>query len=190
MSVPDKSELKSLVESARTGDDKSFEKLLKLYSPLITSLVTKYAGDGLTDAEDLRQEALIAFFNAVMKFNPASEEVEFGLFAKLCVERALISQLRTMSRSVRPELVEEIEDIDSQAGEDPSARIIESEGVRDMWKIINEMLSDFESKVWNLHLSGASTAAIAEKLSKDEKSISNALCRIRSKLRRALAGRV
>ncbi len=184
MSEVNKIEIKNLISEARRGSEGALGDLVAKYEPLILSLLSKYSNDETMrcDVEDIKQELLIVFCNAVMKFNLDQDEVDFGLYAKICMERALVSQLRVINRRVKIEqMPEEISQPD-----DPSDRIIEGERIREMWKLINASLSDFESAVWNLHLSGKKSAQIAEQLGRDTKSIDNALCRIRAKLRKAL----
>ncbi len=184
MSEVNKIEIKNLISEARRGSEGALGDLIVKYEPLILSLLSKCANDEIMrhDAEDIKQELLIVFCNAVMKFNLDQDEVDFGLYAKICMERALVSQLRAINRRVR---IEQMPEYISQP-DDPSIRIIEGESVREMWKLINTSLSEFEGVVWNLHLSGKKSAQIAEQLGRDTKSIDNALCRIRAKLRKAL----
>ena len=122
-----------------------------------------------------------------MKYNLEQNDVDFGLYAKICMERGMVSQLRAAKRRATIEQMpdERLYSFDSDE-DNIDARIIESESVREMWKLINENLSAYENTVWNLHLSGHSSAVIAKELSRDVKSIDNALCRIRAKLRKAL----
>ncbi len=184
MSEVNKIEIKNLISEARRGSEGALGDLIGKYEPLIRSLLSKYEKDDMMrqDVEDMKQELLIVFCNAVMKFNLDQEEVDFGLYVKICMERALVSQLRAINRRVRIEQMPE----DISHNDDPSVRIIEGERIRDMWRLINSSLSEFEGAVWNLHLSGKKSAQIAEQLGRDTKSIDNALCRIRAKLRKAL----
>ena len=186
MSDVNKIEINDLISATRAGSENALKELILRYEPLMHSLLSKYTESALSqgDAEDIKQELLIVFCNSVMKYDLTQSEVDFGLYAKICMERLLVSQLRAISRRVRFEqMPEEIVHVD-----DPSLRIIEGERVREMWKLIDENLSAFESAVWNLHLSGKSSMDIAAQLGREVKSIDNALCRIRAKLRKALRG--
>ena len=60
---------------------------------------------------------------------------------------------------------------------------IHSHGRIDMKKRIFGILSEFEREVLRLYLGGFSYRSIGEKLGKTEKSVGNALSRIRKKLR-------
>jgi RNA polymerase sigma factor (sigma-70 family) len=183
-----KNEINELILAVRNEDQKAFVSLLQQYSPLIEASVNMFCTDELStiDKDDFRQEATIAFYSAVLKYNLEQSDVEFGLFAKICVCNALISQIRIAKRiSIE---VSELSDnvVSEELHEDPSSRILEEERLRFLFKIIRNTLSKYEYKVWKLYLSGCSTAEIAKKLDTDSKSISNAIYRIRVKLKESL----
>lgn len=185
MSGERKAELIGLILKARSGSESALGELIKRYDPLIASLMSKHftAKYSEADVEDVRQELLVIFCNAVMKFDTEQSDVDFGLYAKICMERCLISQLRAIGRRVA---VEQMLDDNIPHFDDPSLGVIENESIQEMHKLISNNLSEYENAVWELHLSGKSAGEIAEKLRRDVKSIDNALCRIRAKLRKAL----
>ena len=189
MSVVDRSELKRMIVAARSGSEDALKELIVMYDPLISSLLSKFSSAAISknDIEDLRQEMLIVFCNAVMKYKLEQNDVDFGLYAKICMERGMVSQLRAAKRRANIEQMPDERLYSFERDEsDIDSHIIESESVREMWKLINENLSAYENTVWNMHLSGYSSSAIAKELRRDVKSIDNALCRIRAKLRKAL----
>ena len=169
-----------LIEAAKAGKESAFDELVDKYDALVMSLVVRYAPAGYTD--DFKQEALIGLFNAVMRYDTSQNSVTFGLYAKICIENSMKSQLREISKRVP------VEQIDSETSDygDPAESFSEKENLRELWKIINENLSGFEKRVWELYLSGETAESIAKTLSKDARSINNALFRIRKKLRSAL----
>ena len=59
---------------------------------------------------------------------------------------------------------------------------IDKENVKTLQEQINKNLSGLEKQVLKLYLKGKSYATIAQKLEKDEKSIDNAIQRIRKKI--------
>ena len=183
-----KNEINELILSVRNGDQKAFISLLNQYSPLIEASVNMFCSDELSanDRDDFRQEASVAFYNSVLKYDLEQSDVEFGLFAKICVCHALISQIRIAKR-ISTE-VHELSDnhISYTLHEDPSSRILEEERLSFLFKIIRNTLSKYEYKVWELYFSGCSTTEIAKKLNTDPKSISNAIYRIRVKLKESL----
>ena len=76
-----------------------------------------------------------------------------------------------------------IEEIDLASKNEPEADWIEKETFSNMKKRIFEILSEFELEVLRLYLNGFSYKIIGEKLGKTEKSVGNALSRVRKKLR-------
>lgn len=179
------SELVRLLDGAKSGDEKAFSRLLELYAPLISASAKKYSGSAPSlEEDDLRQEAAICFCKAVAGYDH-ERDTDFGLYAKICIERGLISHLRVQKR--RMPLTETLDEADMlQDGEDPAGALIEKESVGELNDRIRESLSDFENRVWSLHISGMSPAAVADALGRDTKAINNALCRIRVKLRRTI----
>ena len=175
----------ALVNAVRAGDEGAFEALLEAYEPLIDSMSRSFANiaDDFECYEDLRQEACIAFYKAVQNYDSARQaEVTFGLFAKFCVRNRLISYTRKLLRreSVLP-LEERIKE-----EEDVTAGVVAEEAYMELYRRIEAVLSPYENHVWWLYLSGQTTGAIATQLGKDERSVQNAIYRIRKKLRAAL----
>ena len=183
-----KKEITELILAVRSGDQKAFVQLLEQYSPLIEASVNMFCSDGLTanDKDDFRQEASVAFYNSVLSYDIEQSEVELGLYAKICMRHALISHIRIAKRI--PTDIQELSEniIFDEPNEDPTSRLLEEERLSFLFKIIRNTLSKYEYKVWELYLSGCSTAEIAKKLNTDSKSISNAIYRIRAKLRESL----
>ena len=183
-----KKEINELILAVRGGDQKAFVLLLDQYSPLIEASVNMFCYDGLSanDKDDFRQEASVAFYNSVLTYDIGQSNVEFGLYAKICVCNALISQIRIAKRI--PTEVQELSDnlILGESHEDLSSRIVEEERLSFLFKIIRNTLSKYEYRVWELYFSGCSTSEIAKWLNTDSKSISNAIYRIRVKLKESL----
>ncbi len=182
-------DIKGLILAVRNGDQEAFVTLLERYSPLIDSSVNRFSMDESFSLyrEDLRQEASLVFYNSILAYDLEQTEVEFGLFAKICIHNALVSQLRALKKRCE-EPTEEIPENLSliQGTDDPSVRILEQERIKSLYSVIRKNLSDFEYKVWQLYISGRSAAEVAIILSSSEKSITNAIYRIRKKLRALL----
>lgn len=182
-------DVKDLILSVRSGNQEAFVTLLEKYRPLIDSSVMRFSYDETYSLyrEDLRQEASVIFYNSILAYDLEQSEVEFGLFAKICIQNALVSQLRTLKKR-SAETLEKIPEslFASQTTEDPSVILLEQERIRYLYAVIRKNLSDFEYKVWQLYISGRSAANIASLLASNEKSITNAIYRIRKKLRALL----
>ena len=185
----DRQKVRELIVDFRAGDQKAFGELLEMYSPLIEASVAKYAGtyESSADIDDLRQEATVVFYNSVMTYELDQNEVEFGLYAKICITNALISQLRAHKKHESERLSDSLSD-DFFAGdsEDPLGKILEQESIKALYSVIRKNLSDFEYRVWQLYMSGRSAREIGELVGKGERSVSNAIYRIRVKLRETL----
>ncbi len=188
-------DLGDLLGAARAGDQQAYASLLERYAPMLQSMVTKYAAPGMgeADLEDLRQEASVVFCSAVQTYDSSREGVEFGLYAKICVGHGLASALRVFRRQRREGLLSLegeglIEQNPGLLGSEASVAeaLIDKERMDALQLTIQRALSSYESRVWWMYVSGASTSHIAGALGKDEKSISNAIYRIRRKLRQVL----
>ena len=173
-----------LINDARMGNESAFESLLEVYEPLIDAMSRSFANTA-EDAdcyEDLRQEACIALYRAVQTYDVAQAEVSFGLYAKMCVRNRLISYTRKLRR--REPILPLEERIKAQ--EDVIQGVVAEEAYMELYRRIESVLSPYESHVWWLYLSGQTTGAIAASLCKDERSVQNAIYRIRKKLRASL----
>lgn len=184
-----KDDVRALIVAVREKDQSAFDKLLAQYRPLIDASVAKFSSDESFSlyCEDLKQEASVVFYNSILAYDLEQNEVEFGLFAKICIHNALVSFLRVLKRRAAEPLAE-IPDslITVQDFEDPSERMLEQERLKSLYAVIRKNLSELEYRVWQLYISGRSAAEIASLLCIDEKSVNNAIYRIRRKLRVAL----
>jgi RNA polymerase sporulation-specific sigma factor len=180
-----------LIAAVKAGSQGAFSELLQLYTPLIRSMVAKYAPENASqqDFEDLGQDALAVFYNAIMSYDLEQNGVKFGLYAKICIGNRLISSVRIMNKRSRGLIG--LDDADAQGEEngiasDPAWRIVQEENFKALYSRICANLSEYENRIWWLYTSGAHAKDIAERIGKDEKSVSNAIYRIRKKLRELL----
>ena len=185
-----KDDIRVLIVAVRNGDQVAFATLLERYKPLIDAAVAKFSSDEAFSLyrEDLKQEASLVFYNSILAYDLEQNEVEFGLFAKICIHNALVSVLRSLKRRTEepiaqiPESLLTVQDFD-----DPLSRMLERERLKSLYAVIRKNLSDLEYEVWQLYMSGRTSAEIAERLGTDQKSVNNAIYRIRKKLRDRLS---
>ncbi|MBQ8848934.1 MAG: sigma-70 family RNA polymerase sigma factor [Clostridia bacterium] len=178
-----------LINSVRDGDQSAFQKLADAYSPLIDSLVVKfYNGDVFAlNRDDLRQEAVLRFYNSIMTYDTDQAEVEFGLYAKICISNALVSQIRLHKKHTAEQLTESPNFLSFvHDSEDPSDRVLEEERIKALYALVRKNLSVYEYRVWRLYMSGGTAKDISTVVGADEKSVSNAIYRIRKKLKALL----
>lgn len=185
--------VQQLLLDVRAGDQNAFSQLYERYLPLIGRLIERFSTSFTCaeDAEDFRQEAALALYQAAMAYRLDQDEVEFGLFAKICMTNRMIDKLRVLDRYVKNEVfAEDGEDVEHTArsvlAEDPAAYLLDVEAVASINAVIDGNLSAYERRVFKLYLSGCSAREIARTVAKDEKSVTNAIYRIRRKLKTLL----
>ena len=177
--------LEELLRRIRVGEQEAFSALLSVYEPLIRAEVARYSTDFEAYADDFRQEAWLALYRAALNFDLSQCEVEFGLFAKICIANALASLLRWLRRKNETS-VPEVKLSDADGDSDPSRFVIEQEDLEALHARIRKLLSPFENRVWSLCAAGFSAGRISHILGKELHSIENAIYRVRQKLRREL----
>ena len=182
-------EVSDLIVRVRDADQTAFKILVEKYEPLIDSLVFKFydADLKILTLDDLRQEAHFRFYNSILSYDLAQHEVEFGLYAKICISNALISLIRLQKKRTAEQLSENQNNLFFEHdSEDPSDRILEEERVRALYSLICKNLSSYEYRIWQLYVSGRTAKEISAVIGTDEKSVTNAIYRIRKKLRALL----
>ncbi len=189
-----------LISLFNKGNEYAVEVLLKRYKELVTMKVSRYFIIG-AEKEDIFQEGMIGLYKAIKCFNNEKQK-SFKSFANLCIERQLITAIKTSNRqkhqplnsyiSLNTAAYEEDEDIsmidifDSNIIEDPLDTITKREYYQLVEDKINTSLSDFEKQVLHCYANGESYVKIAEKLDSPVKSVDNAIQRIRKKATKSL----
>ncbi|MBQ7346380.1 MAG: sigma-70 family RNA polymerase sigma factor [Clostridia bacterium] len=179
-------ELYELLKKIQNGDMGVFEHLLKQYERLIDAMTRRFSNAvSAADVDDLRQEATLALYRAAMRYDTAQSNVQFGLFAKMCIQNRLVSHLRKLKKQENVVLLEDdllaSESEDSE--NDPATHLIEEESYLTLSKQVRGALSEQENHIWWLYLSGRTAKEIAALIGKNEKSVQNSIYRIRRKLR-------
>lgn len=187
-----------LIEIIKSGDKQAFEYLLTKYKDLVNAKVSKYFIIG-AERDDIVQEGLIGLFKAIKDYKPDMQN-SFKNFANMCIERQLITAIKTSNRQkhmpLNSYLSLNISAYDEEEGEsdtslidvfntnlieDPLDTITKKEYYQNIEDTIDKSLSDFEKKVLNKYINGKSYVEIAEELDTPVKSIDNAIQRIRKK---------
>ncbi len=163
------------------GDYELMQLIIERYYSVILFYVRKFCPADFR--EDAVQEANIALYTAVRDYK--SQKSAFSTFAQLCIKRSVMDVLKKRARkkSIPDELLAPIDEavvIDSNT---PEKIFFEREDYKALTDNIRLELSTLEYKVLQLHLSGAGYTEIASILKISEKSVDNALSRIRKKLK-------
>lgn len=145
------------------------------------------------DSEDLIQEGMIALIAAIRTYRP--DKASFRTYAERCIRNRLYTLVKSASKGNKAVVLQTLS-LDSSADANPSDShiscpsaemnpedsVIDRETVleyRESWK---RLLSRYEADVLSLYLLGLSYQEIAEKTGKSEKSVDNAVQRIRRKI--------
>ena len=150
-----------LVVSAREGNEEALECLFNKYKELVNMKVSKYFIIG-AEKEDIIQEGMIGLYKAIKNFE-IDKQNSFKSFANLCIERQLITAIKTSNRqkhmplnsslSLNTSVYDNDDDIslmelfNSNTAEDPLDTITKKEYYKLVGSKIDENLSDFEKQV-------------------------------------------
>lgn len=181
--------VRALVLSAQAGSREAHLALVAKYRPLLEASVARFGVSEMSDQErrDLREEAERVFLNAISSFDTEQDAVDFGLYAKICLRNGLVSEWRHLQALRRTTALSITEGFsDTLTAPDPAEQLVEDERFSQLCRTVRGHLSDFENRVWWQYVTGVSVSAIAEGLGCDERSVHNAIYRIRKKLREKL----
>ncbi len=184
-----------LIDLIKAGNKHALNFLLNKYKDLVNIKVGKYFIVG-AEREDSVQEGMIGLYKAIRDFD-GEKQNSFKTFANLCIERQLITAIKTSNRqkhmplnsylSLNNSAYEEdegmplMETLNSHLMEDPLDTITKKEYYKTVEDAIDKSLSDFEKQVLKRYIQGESYVSIAQKLDTPVKSIDNAIQRIRKK---------
>jgi RNA polymerase sporulation-specific sigma factor len=184
-----------IIEVIQSGDNTALNYIMDKYNDLVNMKASKFFMAG-AERDDIIQEGLIGLYKATKSFN-VEKQNSFKTFANLCIERQLITALKTSNRqkniplnsafSLNSAAYEENEDVpvidilDAKTAEDPLDTITKKEYYNSIQTQIDESLSDFERQVLNYYKQGKSYATIAQALGTKVKSVDTAIQRIRKK---------
>lgn len=184
-----------LVEKIKAGDKSAQACLFERYKEIVNMKANKFYIIG-AEREDMAQEGLIGLYKAIKSYD-GEKQNSFKTFANLCIERQLITAIKSSNRqkhiplnssfSLNLSAYEENDDttvmdvLDTKTAEDPLDTITKKEYLEFVESKIDESLSSFEKQVLNRYIQGESYNDIASKLDTPIKSVDNAIQRIRKK---------
>lgn len=185
-----------LLELINKKDTDALDFLICKYKDLVNSKVNKYFIIG-AEKEDIVQEGLIGLYKAIKDYKPDKQN-SFKSFANLCIERQLITAIKSSNRQKHMPLnsylslntsaydndedgTELIETFEVDTIEDPLETIMKKESFDEIQKTMHKSLSKFEEQVLDRYIQGESYEIIAKRLDTPVKSVDNAIQRIRKK---------
>ena len=190
-----------LISKIRKGDLKAQNYLLEKYRNLVNMKSNRFFLVG-AETDDMVQEKMIGLFKAIQSFD-LEKNNSFKTFANLCIERQLITAIKTSNRqkhmplnssfSLNTSAYDENDDtsvmevLDTKFVEDPLDTITKKEYLEFIESKIDKNLSLFEKQVLNRYIQGETYVDIESKLNSPVKSKDNAIQRIRKKAMKCLS---
>ena len=185
-----------LQKLASGGDTAAEELLADRCSDLAKSCANSYHMAG-ADSADLIQEGMFGLISAIRTYQ-VSLGVPFRAYAEICIRRRIFSAIRSAARWKHMPLnngvsLEETYSVPkrdtnarilSEQRRTPEEQVLAKESAKEFSDSFSRFLSPFEQTVIRLYLDGYSYRAMAFQLGREEKSIDNAVQRIRRKLAR------
>ena len=188
-----------LVRMARDGDEKAEDFLPKKYKDFVRSKARAYFLVG-GDSDDLIQEGMIGLYNAIGHYDESMAS-SFMTYAAICINNKLISAVSADGRQKNAPLngyVSIYSSITDETGEEASLSDVlpDTENINPEAIILNEeqekltinrllgKLSALEKEILSYYMEGMSYSEIAKLIGKTEKSVDNAIQRIRLKMRK------
>jgi len=204
-------EIKELLSLVKADDKAAFSELEEMFRPLIVAETVKLISSNpflRSDEDEIRQEALIGLYKAAGSYraDSSSEDLEqgseygsedeaqelkdvkvtFGLYAKICIHNRMISYLRkARSRKAKQEkalAAQRSSHIGSYADEFLGA-IEQNSEIR---RLFDENMTSLEKRIFLMYLDNKSYKEIASEVGKTEKSVDNAIYRVKTKMKKLL----
>lgn len=185
-----------LVKMAQEGSVTAEEFLINKYKELAKIKSSMYFIVG-GDREDVIQEGMIGIFKAIREFQE-EKNASFRTFAKVCINRQIISAIRKANlrkHQILNESVSLSQEQDTKEGEKPLEERLRSKDNDDPETLMlmkeitdfliedsKELFSPLEQKVLAAMLKGKKYKEIASELHRSSKTVDNAIQRIKKKI--------
>lgn len=186
-----------LIAMLRAGDNGIMDFLMEKYKYLVrkkTNTLFLLGGD----TDDLIQEGMIGLFKAIRDYDESQSS--FYHFAELCISRQIYTAIEAAARKKHVPLNSYVslsngpadsEDFPLEenltvGNRDPEQILIDRENVDLFLQKIHDQLSRMERQVLDYYLEGMNYHQIAREMDKPEKSIDNALQRIKGKVQKLI----
>ena len=145
------------------------------------------------DSEDLIQEGMLGLLTAIRGFDP-NRDAAFRTYAEICVRSRLLTAVRAAqggkhaplnhSVSFEPPLFDGPNAHLFYSAESPEDVIIGREELKERLASLKGQLSELEADILPPYLNGLSCGEIAQRVGRSQKSVDNAIQRIRRKMAR------
>ena len=180
---------------AQAGDREAEDILIRRYVEMIRGKAHLYFIVG-ADSEDVIQEGMIGLFKAIHDYS-GNREATFKTFAELCINRQILTAVKTASRLKHQPLNDSVslstpvdetgggtleESLGGDMASNPEAVFMENTLSSLLTDENSTLFSSMERRVLKEYLAGRKYPEIAKLLGKSYKTIDNAMQRIRKKI--------
>jgi len=179
----------ALCLGAAQGDSGAEAELVCRYGWLVRACARPLFLAG-GDSEDLIQEGFLGLLTAIRSFRP-ERDAAFRTFAEICIRSRLHTAVRAAqggkhaplnhSVSYEPPLFDGTNAYLFSSAESPEDVVIGREELRERLEALKGRLSKFEAQILPPYLNGLSCGEIAQRVGRSQKSVDNAIQRIRRK---------
>ena len=174
---------------AAQGDSTVEAELVRRYGWLVRACARPLFLAG-GDSEDLIQEGMLGLLTAIRTFSPA-RDAAFRTYAEICIRSRLLTAVRAAqggkhsplnhSVSYEPPLFDGTNAYLFSSAESPEDVVIGREELKERLEVLKGRLSKFEAQILSPYLNGLSCGEIAQRVGRSQKSVDNAIQRIRRK---------
>lgn len=180
---------------AQAGDREAEDILIRRYVEMIRGKAHLYFIVG-ADSEDVIQEGMIGLFKAIHDYS-GNREATFKTFAELCINRQILTAVKTASRLKHQPLNDSVslstpvdetgggtleESLGGDMASNPEAVFMENTLSSLLTDENSTLFSSMERRVLKEYLAGKKYPEIAQSLGKSYKAVDNAMQRIRKKI--------
>ena len=187
-----------LIDRLRNGEEVIVDYICDKYKNLVRSKAkSMYILGG--DSEDLIQEGMLGLLAAIRSYDP-DRDTAFRTYAEICVRSRLNSAIRAAqggkhaplnhSVSFEPPLFDGTNAHLFASAESPEDVIIGREELKERLDALKGQLSELEAKILPPYLNGLTCGEIARRVGRPQKSVDNAIQRIRRKMARQFSSGV
>ena len=180
------------------GDPQAETELVRRYGQLVRACARPLFLAG-GDSEDLIQEGMLGLLAAIRSFD-LDRDAAFRTYAEICVRSRLHSAVRAAqggkhaplnhSVSFEPPLFDGTNAHLFSSAESPEDVIIGREELKERLDALKGQLSELEAKILPPYLNGLTCGEIARRVGRPQKSVDNAIQRIRRKVARQFSSGV
>lgn len=187
---------REVVSEVQQKDAEDVELLITKFEYIVYKKASTYFLVG-SDRDDVVQEGFIGLYKAICDYDE-NKRASFKSFAELCVTRQIISSIKSATRLkhtplnsyvsiYKPANMEDsertiIETIVNDATVEPLLWLEKREQINHVKSELMKALTKLEWEVFRLYVQGWSYEEISERIGRHEKSIDNALQRVKRKV--------